>query len=1119
MVKHNTMKQFLSALTFLLAIALAGRAQTNLIVNGNFNAGNSGFQSDYVYDTDGGLGTDGDAGHYLIAKNTLNIATTWGSVGQVDHTTGNGKYMIVNGSTDATLRVWYETVNVSPNTTYDLSFWASNLSYHSLTQYPAKLKVVINGDVVVSGRTLEFNGTGNIFSGFSIIPLWENITASWNSGSSTTATIAIYDLTAQASCNDFGLDDFSFLKRFDNINFTANDDYLTTCKNNTLVWQFLVTANDTYSPSAFNYNYNVDPVSQPSHGTAYWNTTINRMVYDPETDFVGTDSFKYRFGSVDYNIWDTATVYVTVKPTPEKTTTIAACEEYTWYATGITYTQSGYYTYHKPSTGTNVCDSILNLNLTIDEPETVTVSAQGCNSYTWDVNGETYTQSGIYTYESHESGKACPTTYNLALTINKSDTTFYNVAACTSYLWGVNGVNYTGSGTFTHLTHKPNGCFHIDQLNLTIEDNYRDEEDITMCDEYYWPRKGMTYYASTIDSIQIPGPGGICDSTFVLNLTINESKEYTQEESACGSYTWINGQTYTQSVSGISHTMKTAQGCDSTVYLDLEIRKNTTSTVTATACDSYTWDMNGITYYADTYNPMSHSDVPKVIIPNAAGCDSIIYLNLTLNKSYQTPIGEIETVYACEQYQHDADHIYTDNGLKIMEYKTTAGCDSTVIINLFISQPDTVTTTVAKCESYEWNGTEYHTSGTYYHTVASTGNTATCPTVEELNLTINHATTGIDTQEACGSFTWIDGNEYTESNNTATYTLSNQYGCDSVVTLNLTVNQATTSIDAQSACDSYTWIDGITYTASNSTATYTMTNAAGCDSIITLNLTVNTSMTHDFEASACDTYTWDNTQYQTSGDFAKTYQAANGCDSIVTMHLTINESYNNEINTASCGTYTWNGVEYDTNGDYTQQFTTPAGCDSIVTMHLNINAAPEIEINGQHTPMGGSETQYSENTYSIELQDGVAYDSITWSVDCENWLIDTIGDGSEIKLYIYTHTTDTNYLTATIYNECGATTTTFWIRTTYYDIPEVSISSISILPNPNKGDMSITLENTTGDAEVKVFDLSGNIIDSFTIAGQTRNYKYDMRTNAVGVYYFRITVDGNTTTKKVVVTR
>lgn len=52
--------------------------------------------------------------------------------------------------------------------------------------------------------------------------------------------------------------------------------------------------------------------------------------------------------------------------------------------------------------------------------------------------------------------------------------------------------------------------------------------------------------------------------------------------------------------------------------------------------------------------------------------------------------------------------------------------------------------------------------------------------------------------------------------------------------------------DVITACDAYTWIDGNTYTESNSTATYIIENAMGCDSVVTLNLTltvVDTSIT------------------------------------------------------------------------------------------------------------------------------------------------------------------------------------------------------------------------------------------------------------------------------------
>ncbi|OFY78629.1 MAG: hypothetical protein A2281_16365, partial [Bacteroidetes bacterium RIFOXYA12_FULL_38_20] len=66
-----------------------------------------------------------------------------------------------------------------------------------------------------------------------------------------------------------------------------------------------------------------------------------------------------------------------------------------------------------------------------------------------------------------------------------------------------------------------------------------------------------------------------------------------------------------------------------------------------------------------------------------------------------------------------------------------------------------------------------------------------------------------------GNYTWTASNTYLD-------TIPNVSGCDSVITINLVINHTTTGTDAITACNSYLWIDGITYTESNNTATYTI---------------------------------------------------------------------------------------------------------------------------------------------------------------------------------------------------------------------------------------------------------------------------------------------------------
>jgi gliding motility-associated-like protein len=103
-----------------------------------------------------------------------------------------------------------------------------------------------------------------------------------------------------------------------------------------------------------------------------------------------------------------------------------------------------------------------------------------------------------------------------------------------------------------------------------------------------------------------------------------------------------------------------------------------------------------------------------------------------------------------------------------------------------------------------------------------------------------------DTQSACDEYTWDDGNTYTADNAVANYSEVNILGCDSIVyNLDLTILNSSSSTDTQEECDEFTWIDGNTYTEGNNTAMFVIPNAVGCDSTITLNLTINNLTTLD----------------------------------------------------------------------------------------------------------------------------------------------------------------------------------------------------------------------------------------------------------------------------------
>ena len=87
---------------------------------------------------------------------------------------------------------------------------------------------------------------------------------------------------------------------------------------------------------------------------------------------------------------------------------------------------------------------------------------------------------------------------------------------------------------------------------------------------------------------------------------------------------------------------------------------------------------------------------------------------------------------------------------------------------------------------------------------------------------------------------------------------------------------------------------------------------------------------------AGETYSWDGMKYTRSGVYPRKYSSVAGCDSVVTLYLTVGETYDIEFADTICQgeTYVWNKIKYTKAGSYSQSFTTQHGCDSNVTVHL-----------------------------------------------------------------------------------------------------------------------------------------------------------------------------------------
>src|SRR5690606_33425861 len=179
---------------------------------------------------------------------------------------------------------------------------------------------------------------------------------------------------------------------------------------------------------------------------------------------------------------------------------------------------------------------------------------------------------------------------------------------------------------------------------------------------------------------------------------------------------------------------------------------------------------------------------------------------------------------------------------------------------------------------------------------------------------------------------------------TYTATLTAASGCDSVATLNLTVSQNITSTTDQTICTAQlpiTW-NGQSITQAG-TYTATLTAASGCDSVATLNLTVNQNVTSTTNTSICTAqlrYTWNGQNITQAGTYTANLTAASAGDSVANLNRNVTPTLPSTTNPSICTAqlpYTWNGQNITQAGTYTANLTAASGCDSVATLNLTIS--------------------------------------------------------------------------------------------------------------------------------------------------------------------------------------
>ena len=174
-------------------------------------------------------------------------------------------------------------------------------------------------------------------------------------------------------------------------------------------------------------------------------------------------------------------------------------------------------------------------------------------------------------------------------------------------------------------------------------------------------------------------------------------------------------------------------------------------------------------------------------------------------------------------------------------------------------------------------------------------------------------------------------------------TIPNNDGCDSVMTIDLTIVPNTTSYFNLSTCNAFTSPSGNYTWTSSGTYMDTIPNNGGCDSVITFYLTIYPTTTGSVTLSTCHPYTSPSGTYTwtSSGTYMDTIPNNGGCDSIITFYLTVNTATSATITANACATYTSPSGNYTwaTSGTYSDTIPNTAGCDSLITINLTIDSA------------------------------------------------------------------------------------------------------------------------------------------------------------------------------------
>lgn len=630
-------------------------------------------------------------------------------------------------------------------------------------------------------------------------------------------------------------------------------------------------------------------------------------------------------------------IMLTVKPKYE-TYIYANCLEGTEYDFfGEKYSTGGVKTYTFTSTETR-CDSVIKLVLTFRPKYNFTIRDTICqgDTYHFHRNGvdRPLKDGGTY-WDSCKTVYGYDSIYRLDLKVNPSYRIPESFTICQGDTLYRHGQIFTEAKTYTIPFTTTKGCDSTFVLTLNLNPAPVIHKYENICEGNYVMWGGVARYkgGTYADTLSTVSTG--CDSIRILHLTVRPVQRVKIEQHFCDGESWIyKGKTYTTNAI-FSDTVTGSNSCDSITTYDIYFHPVVRDTVKAKICSGQTYIFHGHAYTTGGFHPLTSQ--------SAYHCDSTHVLDLTVNPKYDKDT----TIILCHGESVSVfGKLYSTGGHYYDTLKTANGCGCDSVYEIYIDERekffDTKNESICKGDTLTWHGKKIATAGIYYDSLTSviTG----CDSVYQLMVSMRFPSY----KEINATILDIDHYDFNgRSLNVADVyrdTLLNAAGCDSIVQLTLTVKPTYNVTEYDTICQGTPYIWNGLQLDSTDTYTVTLQSIHHTDSVVTLGLTVYKPLIYNeptVHISNKQTYTWHGTEYDHSGTYDfDTISLVTGCDSITRLHLVVHSTYRFEDTATICGNkfYSFHGNSYNTPGDYEfNPHTVYWGYDSIYTLHLNVN--------------------------------------------------------------------------------------------------------------------------------------------------------------------------------------